>query len=136
MESSENVGESRQVSVQVLEGTVGVNGGEVRLYRDASGKILPGSNPPRALSPGRPKQERLYKQALAEKYPPEKLVKMYEEAWEMAKEQKSAKAMHQIAADIADRLSGKPIATNVQIRPKLSELFEQEFGAVHETNTG
>jgi hypothetical protein len=67
----------------------------------------------------------LYRWAIVEGFPPERLVDLYNEAIELARQRASPKAMVAIADSIADRTMGKPVATVIQAKTKMDDILER-----------
>lgn len=75
--------------------------------RDNQGKFLPGNK----LGGRMPKKyETGIVEAFKQRYPPEEIIKRVDEAWELAKSQKSSRAMTAIIELIIERQYGKPAA--------------------------
>jgi len=79
--------------------------------RAPDGKLLPGGP---SLNPAgrKPKAyEKALITALSEAFPAEKMIALYNEALELAREHKSPRAIAGILSDISDRIAGKPGAS-------------------------
>lgn len=75
--------------------------------RDATGKFLPGHQQP---GPGRPtrQHEEEVLAAIRSSFPPDRIVAMLEEAYQIAKATNSARGIVAVVTDILDRTVGKP----------------------------
>lgn len=75
--------------------------------RDANGQFLPGHQ---MGGPGRPtrKHEEEVLNAIKASFPPERIVAMLEEAYQLAKSTNSSRGIVAVVVDILDRTVGKP----------------------------
>lgn len=85
--------------------------------RDATGKFLPGHQQP---GPGRPtrQHEEEVLAAIRSSFPPDRIVAMLEEAYQIAKATNSARGIIAVTTDILDRTVGKPTPKPEEQKPE------------------
>ena len=72
---------------------------------------------------GRPKSDREYKLALLKRFPPEELADYWLQALQIAIRKEQAANIVKVLIPITEHLSGKPVATTVQVSTKYEQIM-------------